>query len=303
MNERLTGVITPLLTPYNSDFSIAEDLYLKHAAKCLADGAHYLSPFGTTSEAPSHSSAERRAALESLVTSGTAPADRLMPGTGLCSLEETRDLCRHAAELGCAAVMVLPPFFLKPVDDDGLYRYFSMLIEALGPKPPRICLYHIPQNTGVPLSPALASRLNSAFPDIVVAYKDSSGAWDNTAAVIETAPGVSVFPGSEVLMPDAMALGGGGCISASCNSNIGAIRALYDHVCDDRSREVQELVDRVKVHRDALSAAGLIPGLKSLKAHQTGDERWLTLRPPLRDADPAIGARLAETLVLPERIS
>ncbi|MCZ7676354.1 MAG: hypothetical protein M5U35_11380 [Roseovarius sp.] len=48
-------------------------------------------------------------------------------------------------------------------------------------------------------------------------------------------------------------------------------------------------------HRRAAERAGLIPGLKSLKAHRTGDMRWLNLRPPLMDADPAPGAELAAT--------
>ena len=293
MAERLTGVITPLLTPYNDDGAIAYDLYGTHAALCLKGGAHYLSPFGTTSEAPSHSVRERRQAVETLVTTGSARADQLMPGTGLCALEETRDLCRHAAELGCRAVMVLPPFFLKPVSDEGLYRYFSTLIDGLGAPCPAICLYHIPQNSGVAISPALSARLNAAFPDVVVAYKDSSGDWANTRAVIEAAPGISVFPGSETVMPEAMALGGAGCISASCNSNIAAIRRLYEAIIAQRSDDVSALLEPISEHREALSAAGLIPGLKSLKAHVTGDARWLNLRAPLLNADPGLGARLA----------
>lgn len=52
--ERLTGVVTPLLTPYENDLSITEGLYLEHAAHCLDGGAHYLSPFGTTGEAVSN---------------------------------------------------------------------------------------------------------------------------------------------------------------------------------------------------------------------------------------------------------
>lgn len=297
MAQRLTGVITPLLTPYNSDGSIAYDLYCAHAAQCLTDGAHYLSPFGTTSEAPSHSCRERMRALEMLVSEGSARPHQLMPGTGLCSLEETADLCRHASELGCAGVMVLPPFFLKPVSDEGLFRYFSELITRLGASPPTICLYHIPQNSGVPISPALSARLNSAFPEVVLAYKDSSGDWSNTRAVIESAPGISVFPGSETVMPDAMALGGAGCISASCNSNVAAIRRLYDAISAQRVDEVNALVGPISVHREALREAGLIPGLKSLKAHTTGDARWLNLRAPLLNAAPEIGERLAETVM------
>ncbi|MEM8581510.1 MAG: dihydrodipicolinate synthase family protein [Pseudomonadota bacterium] len=303
MPERLAGVITPLLTPYNDDGSIAHDLYVHHAETCLKEGAHFLSPFGTTSEAPSNTSAERREALEILVSSAAARPDQLMPGTGLCAMGETAELCRHASSLGCAAVMVLPPFFLKPVTDEGLYRYFSTLIENLGADVLPMCLYHIPQNSGVAISPALSARLNEAFPEIVVAYKDSSGDWENTVAVIRAAPGISVFPGSEVMMPRAMALGGGGCISASCNSNVAAIRSLYEAVLADRAQNVQSLLDHISIHRDALGQAGLIPGLKALKAHLTGDPRWLNLRAPMLNADPDAGIRLASTLTETEIVS
>lgn len=296
MSDRFQGVITPLLTPYNDDFSVADDLYLEHAAACLSGGAHYLSPFGTTSEATSHSVAERMALLELLVSSGTARADQLMPGTGLCNLGETVTLSRHATDLGCAAVMTLPPFFFVKAPDEGMYRYFSALIEQVGNPALKICLYNIPQNTGIGISPPLAARLNAAFPTVVVAYKDSSGDWDNTQAVIAQAPGISVFPGSESVMLRAMALGGGGCISASCNTNVAGIRAMYDLIRAGDTKAAQAMAPQIDAHRNAVQAGGLIPGLKALKAQQTGDARWLNLRPPLLPADPALAPSLADTV-------
>lgn len=296
MTERFRGVVTPILTPYDDDMTVATDLYLDHAAACLSGGAHYLSPFGTTSEALSHSLRERMDMLELLVSSGTAKPGQLMPGTGLCSLEETATLSRHAVELGCAAVMTLPPFFFVNASDEGLYRYFSLLVEGLGTDALKICLYHIPQMTGIGISPALAARLNRAFPETVVAYKDSSGNWENTRAVIEAAPGISVFPGSESLLVDAMKLGGGGCISASCNTNVTAIRALYELAAAGRWDEAEQALGPVNIHRKAIQEGGLIPALKALKAHRTGEVRWLNLRPPLDNADPALGPKLAATL-------
>ena len=295
MTERLTGVVTPLLTPYENNYSIAESLYLEHAAYCLDGGAHYLSPFGTTGEAVSNTIGERMAMLERLVASGTVAPKQLMPGTGLCNLEDTITLTHHAAEIGCAAAMVLPPFFYPP-NDEGLYRYYSLLIETLGTKVPKIILYNIPQNTGVPISPALAARLNEAFPNVVIAYKDSSGDWDNTAAVIGGAPGISVFPASETLLSRAMALGAGGCISASCNSNIMAVRRLYEALRVGDWDEAKKLQPRLETHRVSVQNAGLISGLKSLKAYQSGDRRWLNLRPPYQTADPALGRVLAKTI-------
>lgn len=295
-SQRLEGVIAPILTPFDEDFAVATDLWLAHSQGCLAEGAHYLSPFGTTGEAVSLSPRERMTMLERLVTSGTARPDQLMPGGGLCALEETRMLCRHAVDLGCAAVLVLPPFFYVNAGDDGLYRYFSRLIEAVGSDALRLCLYHIPQMAGIGISPALAARLNAAFPETVVAYKDSSGDWRNTGAVIAAAPGLAVFPGSEVFLVDALRAGGAGCISATCNSNAGAIRAVFDLAAGGDFSAAEAALTPAIAHRRAMERAGLIAGLKSLKAHQSADRRWLRLRPPLQDADPALGPALAASL-------
>lgn len=296
MAERMRGVITPLLTPFEDDMSVAGDLYTSHAAACLGEGAHYLAPFGTTSEATSIAPRERMAALELLVERGAARPAQLMPGTGLNSLKETVTLSRHAVDLGCAAVMVLPPFFYVEAREEGLYRYFAQLIEAVAREALRICLYHIPQYTGVGISPALAARLGGAYPGIVVAYKDSGGDWAHTRAVIEAAPDLAVFPGSESFLVRAMRIGGAGCISAGCNSNVAAIRALWEDAAAgdwDAAAARGPAIDR---HRAALQEAGLIPGLKALMAERSGDRRWLTLRPPLENADPALGPVIARSL-------
>ncbi|TIU43288.1 MAG: dihydrodipicolinate synthase family protein, partial [Mesorhizobium sp.] len=111
---------------------------------------------------------ERMQALEWLVEAGIAP-DRLMPGTGVTALPETVELSAHAVGLGCAAVMVLPSFFYTGAGDNGQARYYSELIEKVAKPSMRVILYHIPQNSGVPVSPALTARLSKAFPDTVVA--------------------------------------------------------------------------------------------------------------------------------------
>jgi hypothetical protein len=126
----LRGVISPTLTPFNDDLTIAEDLYIAHAKRCLADGCVGLAPFGTTSEALSVGIDERMDMLEKLAASGIAPA-QMIPGTGLTNLPDTIRLTRHAVELGCAGAMTLPPFYFKNVPDDGLYDYFRRLIDGV----------------------------------------------------------------------------------------------------------------------------------------------------------------------------
>jgi 4-hydroxy-tetrahydrodipicolinate synthase len=294
--HKFTGIITPVLTPFNDDGTIAEDLFFDHCRQVLHDGSDYISPFGTSGEALSISIAERMSLLGKIVATGVARPGQLMPGTGLCSLGDTLQLTRHAVDLHAAAVMTLPPFFYPDPGDDGLALYFARLIEKTASKALRICLYHIPQNAGVGISPSLAARLNEQYPDTVVAYKDSSGNWENTTAVLAQAPGISVFPASEIILPEAMKLGAGGCISASCNVNVAQIKKVFD-LCEIGDwRGVEQEMPRLTAIRNALQSAGLIPALKSIKAAQTGDKRWLNLRAPLLNADPAIGQQLIKII-------
>ena len=290
---RLTGIICPLLTPFNAEGSIARDLWVAHARWVLDQGAHSLSPFGTTGEALSVGMAARMQALEWLVEAGIPP-DRLLPGTGLTALADTLTLSRHAVGLGCAGIMVLPSFFYGSVGDDGQARYFSELIEGIGDTRAKIILYSIPQNSGVAVSPALTARLNAAFPGTVTAYKDSSGDWSNSEAVIAAAPEVAVFPGSEGFLTKGLAAGGAGCISATVNLNAAAIRAVFDGVTAGRDMQAEDAA--IKAFRDAVQRAGLIGSMKALLAVTSGDDRWLHLAPPHLDATRAEGEALLAAL-------
>lgn len=290
---RPTGIVCPLLTPFNTDGTIARDLYTAHAQWVLDQGAHYLSPFGTTGEALSVGMAARMQALDWLIEVGI-PTDRLMPGTGLTALPDTLALSRHAVQAGCAGIMVLPSFFYGAVGDDGQARYFSELIAAIDDARTRIILYNIPQNSGVAVSPALTARLNAAFPGAVVAYKDSTGDWSNTAAVIGAAPAVSVFPGSESFLTQGLAAGGAGCISATVNLNAAAIRAVFDGVTAGRDMGAQDAA--IKDFRTKVQTAGLIGAMKALLAVTSGDDRWLNLAPPHLNATRAEGAALLAEL-------
>ena len=74
---------------------------------------------GTTGEATSFSLDERIAVMDAYKANGL-PLDRLMVGTGAAAVSDAVALTRHAAELGFAGALVLPPFYYKGVPDDGL---------------------------------------------------------------------------------------------------------------------------------------------------------------------------------------
>ena len=189
-----SGVLVPVLMPFGPDLNPDVDKFVAFCKWLLAEGANGLAVFGTTSEATSLSLAERKTLLEALVDSGVSPA-RLMPGTGLSALPETVELTAHAVSLGCRGVLMLPPFYYKNPSDDGLFASYSEVIQRVGDARLRIYLYHFPAMSAVPLGLTLVGRLLADYPDAVVGLKDSSGDWDNTAALIREFPGFAVFPG------------------------------------------------------------------------------------------------------------
>lgn len=283
MEKKMTGVMTPILTPFNDDLSFAPEMYISHAKWLLENGIHYISPFGTTGEALSMTVEERLAAVDTLADNGIDPGV-MMPGTGLCNLEDTVTLCRHAVKLGCKAVMTLPPFFYKNASDDGLYAYFERLVETVNLPELKICMYHIPPLAGIGFTPSLAGRLSRAFPDIFVAYKDSSGDFENTKAVIASAPEVAVFPGSEHFLKEGMEHGGMGCISATCNINPAAIRHVYDVAAGAKGDDLDKINSEMISFRKMVEGYAPIPAMKGLLAEKRGDTRWRNVRQPIMPA-------------------
>ena len=222
-----SGVIAPVLTPYDANLDPDPVRFADHAAWLLEDGCTGLAPFGTTGEALSLGLAERRRLLDALLEAGIDPA-RLMPGTGLCSIPDTVELCRHAVEAGCGGVMVLPPFYFKGVSDDGVFEHFRELVDRIADARLRVYLYHIPPQAVIGFPVELVGRLIDAFPGVVVGLKDSSGDWSYSEALLAAYPAFRVLSGSETFLLDNLRHGGGGCITATGNVNARRIRAVYD---------------------------------------------------------------------------
>ena len=292
---KLKGLISPVLTPFNDDLSVATDLYVDFAKQLLATGGCAgLAPFGTTGEALSVSIRERMESLDALVAAGVDPK-LMMPGTGLTNLEDTATLTRHAAEHGCYGAMTLPAFYFKGVSDDGLFDYYSRLIDMVNHDDLRIFLYHIPQVSGVGLSIDLVRRLHEAYPEIIVGIKDSSGDWDNTVALLDIKTLIT-YPGAELPVIEAIKLGAPGCISATANLNGNGIAKVIDlcHAGDfDQAEEVHKTVKEI---RYLFQDYAPIPAQKALLARGTGDSRWNNLRPPMMAMAPEKVADLEKTL-------
>ena len=294
-SQRIRGVLAPVLTPFKPDLSPDRERFIRHCQWLLSQNCG-LAPFGTTSEANSMSTNERISLLDTLIAAGIDPL-RMMPGTGCCSITETVELTAHAVKHGCAGVLMLPPFYYKDVSEEGLYRYFSEVVQRVGDARLRIYLYHIPPVAMVGITLGLVERLLKAYPNAIAGMKDSSSDWNNTKtflnAFAETASpartGFDLFVGSESFLLANMRNGGAGTISAMANVNPAAIYELYTAapkafgaVSPDTDLEPQQA--RLNVVRDVFSSRkfpSVIAALKQAIAIYANDPEWARARPPL----------------------
>lgn len=267
------GVNAAVLTPMNADLSVDLDRMAAHCRWLLANGCNNLAILGTTGEANSLGIDERIAVLEGLVSRGI-PAAKMMPGTGTTALTDTVKLTHRAAELGCRGALLLPPFYYKNPSDDGLFAYFSEVVQRTGGDI-KIYLYHFPAQAVIGFGLALVGRLLKTFPGVVKGIKDSSGDFANSRAYAEhyAKDGFEVYVGDDSLLSQMLAAGGAGCITAASNVNctIGA------RVYATRDADAQRVLTATRL---AVKTAPLIPGLKALVARNTGDASWTNIRPP-----------------------
>ena len=243
-------------------------------ARCLLDnGCDGLNVLGTTGEATSFSLDQRKRVMSAYAASGL-PLDRMMVGTGAAALADAIALTKHAAELGFAGALVLPPFYYKGVPDDGLVAYIEAIVNATAERPIPIYLYHFPAQSGLPWHVALIRRLLGEFGDRIVGLKDSSGDMAFAAEAAAVSPRFKVFPSTEAALPQARSGPFAGCISATANLNADLCARAY------RTGDAAALTEAVAI-RNLFDGKALVSGVKTLVAHIHGDPQWARTAPPL----------------------
>ncbi|MDR1935414.1 MAG: dihydrodipicolinate synthase family protein [Candidatus Accumulibacter sp.] len=281
MLPKFRGILSPVVTPFKDDLSPDPLRFVEHCQWLVAQNAG-LAVFGTNSEANSLSVAERRFLLEALLLADVSPA-RMMPGTGCCSLTDTVELTRHAVAAGCAGVLMLPPFYYKAISDDGLFHFYSEVIQRVGSRKLRIYLYHIPPIAQISITAGLIERLLKEYPGTIAGIKDSSGDWSNTEMLLKNfqPSGFDVFCGSDVFLLQTLRGGGAGCITATGNVNPAMIDALYQNwqAPDADARQA-----RVTGIRRTFETIPLIASMKAVIGWKRHHPQWAKVRPPLLKA-------------------
>jgi len=289
------GIYAAVVTPVDDTGAISIERYCRHARWLLRQGCAGLGVFGTTSETQAFSVAERQAGLDAFMASGL-PAEKLILGIGCCARSDTVALARHALGHGLTDCLMLPPFFYKSNTDEGLYRAFAEVIDAVADDRFALLLYHFPQMSGVPVTKPVIERLMKTYPGTLKGIKDSSGDWQHTAGLIESFPGLSIYSGADSQLLQNLRAGGAGTFSAAANLAAGHSAEVFEAWAKGREAAAEAGLKLVAAVRRVLGDYPLIPAVKHVIADGRNDPVWRTVRPPLVELDEASGQALVAAL-------
>ncbi|MEP3279005.1 MAG: dihydrodipicolinate synthase family protein [Stappiaceae bacterium] len=278
------GLSAALATPFAANGDIQSKKLIEHAQWCLDSGCDSVTLFGTTGEGASISDVERKEMLHFFEKHGVS-GKKLVAGITATSVEEAVNQARLAYDLSCRAVLMLPPFYFKGVDEEGIYRWYCEVIDRLGDQARDVLLYNIPSQSGIEITPQLVGRLRSQYGAVIAGVKDSSCHWPTSCAFLETHSDIAILIGDERHLAAAVRKGGQGAICGLANLYPGLIRPMA-HQGED-SHTISALVE-------ALVHYPVIPAIKSQMAAQFADTEWSRTRPPLQELPNADAARLAE---------
>ena len=282
MTKAKRGIYAAAISPFNQDYRLDHAKLTDYCTYLLSDGGcDGVAPIGTTGEGTSISIEDRLAVPKSLSDAGIA-ADRVIIGTGHPSTPDAARLAKAALDYGYVNQLILPPFYYKGVSDEGLYDYFSFIIDRINSDKLRMYLYHFPQVSQVPFSTDLVVRLKKEFGPIIAGLKDSSGDFSQSAAFATATGGVEedfdVYPSSESFYFKGIEAGCAGIISGSTNVFATFVQAAIKESGGAESKAFEKVVEARKFIGDF----NLMAAMKFAEANRISDKSWQRLAPPLR---------------------
>jgi 4-hydroxy-tetrahydrodipicolinate synthase len=232
---------------------------------------------------------QRLAIIE--ISAKKLPTDRLIMGTGSCSLKDAVHLTKASIDAGVYAVLVLPPFYYKPQSDKSVLRFYSELISIVDDTRLRIIFYNFPKLSGYNFSVEILQELKQRFGDIAAGIKDSSGEWKNMLGIVQNIPDFMVYTGTETLLLDILNKGGAGCITATANLIAPECQRVYQAWKNNKQKVAEEAQMNLTNLRKTLENYPLVSELKSLFASKTNTEEWENMLPPF---DPILDKQVEE---------
>jgi 4-hydroxy-tetrahydrodipicolinate synthase len=210
MRIPFTGVGTALITPFTRDGSVDEAAVKRLARRQIDGGVHFLSPCGTTGEAPTLTHHDKLRVVELVLeeANGKVP---VLAGAGGYDTREAIELARDMERVGANGLLSVTPYYNKPTQE-GLYQHFKAIAEAT---PLPIVLYNVPGRTAVNMSAETTIRLSEMRN--IVAIKEHPDLPQMSQIISGARQDFIVLSGDDPVTVAVMAIGGRGVISVASN--------------------------------------------------------------------------------------
>ena len=223
--------------------------------------------------------------MESFIKKGFNPS-KLLPGTGLTSMQETIQLSNFAKKLQMSGVLVLPSYYYSNPTDQGIIDYYSNIVESVCEDDFNVLLYHIPQTSGVSINLNIIENLIKRYPNNIVGIKDSENNLNKMTEIIDTFPNFKVFSGSDSLALPVIKKGAVGAITATANISVQLLSFIVKNAKNEEMKVNLEkahfLQDKI---RKIVFSQEQISFMKALMHIQNKDSSWETIMPPLIPLD------------------
>lgn len=243
----LKGIITPIITPMNSDESINVTQLRNQVDRLIEAGVHALFPFGTNGEGYILSSDEKKLVLETVIEqcNGRVP---VYAGTGCISTKETIIQSKMAQAAGADVLSIITPSFAVASQDE-LYEHYKTIATAVDMP---IVLYNIPARTGNALAPATVAKL--AQIDNIVGAKDSSGNFSTILGYIDAGNKKSngkfyTLSGNDQLIIWTLLAGGTGGIAGCSNVYPHTMASIYNLYKEGKIEEAKKANESIASFR------------------------------------------------------
>jgi 4-hydroxy-tetrahydrodipicolinate synthase len=221
---RLGGILTAMVTPFDSEGAFDEDATVRLIHHLLENGSDGLVLAGTTGEGATLTDEEKVRLWElGVAESGEAP---IIAGTGTYDTRHSVELTERAHEVGVDAMLVVTPYYVRP-NRRGIKAHYEAVAAATDRS---IVAYNIPARTGTDMPNDVLAEL--AQIDNVAAVKQAR--YEDLAPI----EGMDLLAGNDDVLAKVMDMGGTGGILVSSHLVGSEMRRIVDE--PERRHEIED---------------------------------------------------------------
>lgn len=260
MTKKFRGVYTVMITPLDANGAVDLEAMASFTEWQVRQGIHGLIPLGSTGEFLSLSEEERDGVARTVIetVAGRVP---VLIGTGA---EDTRECVRlsvKAEQMGADGVMIIPPFYSTPTDDELVHHYKTVAAAISIP----IMVYNNPATANVDLKPELVKRIAEIKGCDYI--KESTLEVTRVRDIIRLAgDDMTVFGG--ILGFESFVMGARGWVAVASNVAPGPMARIFELVADEKKfDEARALYLKWLPVIQAVGGQAYVAGSKSLLTH------------------------------------